>query len=142
MALSKGAKVGIGLSAIAGIAAIVGVASAKVISPSHPPSSSPYKFSTFEPIYGYVDFPVLISVELTDNGSPVSGVVMTLTELKTGSSNTDTTNAEGVANFRVTFNAQGIYALQASAVVLIKATKTTIKSQIFTVSINKLFGGV
>lgn len=139
MPLSKGVKIGIGIGAIAGVVAIIGVASAKVISPSPPPSSIPYKFSTIPPaIYGYVDVPVSIGVMLTDNGSPMSEVVMTLTDLTTGSSNTATTNALGVASYMVTFNAQGTYGLQASAVVMIEATKTTIKSQIFTASINKL----
>ena len=116
MPLSKGAKVGIGVGAIAGIAAIVGVASAKA--PSSPPPSSNYVL-TLSSNESSVNAggTVVFTANLTNNGSPVSGTQVTLTDTTTGTSSSTTTDGSGNADFNVTFNSPGTYNLQASAVV-------------------------
>ena len=118
MPLSKGAKVGIGVGAIAGIAAIVGVASAKAPSSPPPPPSSNYVL-TLSSNESSVNAggTVVFTANLTNNGSPVSGTKVTLTDTTTGTSSSTTTDSSGNADFNVTFNSPGTYKLQASTVV-------------------------
>ena len=115
MPLSKGAKVGIGLGAVAGIAAIVGVAAAKA--PSSPPSSNYVLTLSSNESSVNAGGTVMFTANITNNGSPVSGTQVTLTDTTTGTSNSTTTDSSGNADFNVTFNSPGTYNLQASAVV-------------------------
>ena len=120
MPLSKGAKVGIGVGAIAGIAAIVGVASAKAPSspsPTPPPSSNYVLTLSSNESEVHAGGTVVFTANLTNNGSPVSGTQVTLTDTTTGTSSSTTTDGSGNADFNVTFNSPGTYNLQASAVV-------------------------
>jgi len=62
-----------------------------------------------------VNTPTTYTVLATDNnGNPVSGVNITLTDLTTGQSSTAATDTTGTATFTVTFNNPGTYVLQAS----------------------------
>lgn len=117
MPLSKGAKIGIGIGAVAGIAAIAGIASAKAPTTTPPPTSNYVLTLSSNESSVHAGGTVVFTANLTNNGSPVSGTNVTLTDTTTGTSSSTTTDGSGNADFNVTFNSPGTYDLQASAVV-------------------------
>lgn len=81
-----------------------------------PPSVSGYslQLTTSQPS-APVGTRVPYKATLLQNGSPVSGQAVTLTDITTGTTSTTNTNSSGVADFDVTFDSPGTYELQASA---------------------------
>ena len=129
MALSKGAKIGIGIGAVAGIAVIAGVASAKA------PSRNPYLLRlTSSTVSGKVGIPVEFDAYLTDNGAPVSEATVTLMDLTTKTSSSTITDNQGLVIFAVTFNSPGTYRMQAVTVV----KGTTVMSKLLSIQVTPL----
>ncbi len=129
MALSKGAKIGIGIGAVAGIAVIAGVASAKA------PSRNPYLLGlTPSTVSGKVGIPVEFDAYLTDNGAPVSEATVTLMDLTTKTSSSTITDNQGLVIFAVTFNSPGTYRMQAVTVV----KGTTVMSKLLSIQVTPL----
>ena len=129
MALSKGAKIGIGIGAVAGIAVIAGVASAKA------PSSNPYLLRlTSSTVSGKVGLPVEFNAYLTDNGAPVSEATVTLMDLTTRTSSSTITDNQGLVIFAVTFSSPGTYSMQAVTVV----KGTTVRSKLLSIQVTPL----
>ena len=133
MALSKGAKIGIGIGVVAGIAVVAGVASG--VASAKAPPSNPYVLRlTSSTVSGKVGLPVEFNVYLTDNGAHVSEATVTLMDLTTKTSSSTITDNQGLVIFAVTFSSPGTYSMQAVTVV----KGTTIKSKLLSIQVTPL----
>jgi len=117
MTLSTGAKVGIA----AAVVAVLGIGGYEIykyeqsIQPPSPPPSG-YVLTLSGPSTADEGVPVNYTANLTDNGTPVSGVSVTLSVTgPSTNSESNTTDSNGNATFSVTFPDTGTYQLQASA---------------------------